>query len=63
MDGFRVLVSNLALLVTGSLDTDDLRSVPSIAANALEVIQVILVEDLRSAHTMIKGIVRIVVAD
>ena len=63
MAGFRALVSNLALLVTGSLDTDDLRSVPSIAANALEVIQVILVEDLRSAHTMIKGIVRIVVAD
>ena len=56
-------MSNLALLITGSLDTEDLRSVPGIASNAPEVIKVILVEDLRRAYTMIKSKVRILVAD
>ena len=61
--GCRELVSNLALLITGSLDTEDLRSVPGIASNAPEVIKVILVEDLRRAYTMIKSKVRILAAD
>lgn len=46
----------LALQVVSSLDAQDLRGVPSIAANSLQPVQVILVEDLGSHRKVIEVI-------
>lgn len=41
--------ADLTLKVTGILDTENLWSIPGIAADTLQPVQVILVEDLRRA--------------
>lgn len=48
------MMPNLAPQFPGILDTEDLGSVPGVAADAPEIIQVILVENLVRAHTVIK---------
>lgn len=42
--------TNLTLKFTSLLDTEDLWRVPGVAADTLQIVQIILVEDLGKAH-------------
>lgn len=44
----------LALKVTSIFDTEDLWSVPGVAADTLQPVQVILVENLRRSRNLVK---------